>query len=547
MRKTDRDPLTNNLSGPPETVSYGQCFEDPDDAELIFRELLEASPDGMVLVNHVNEILQLNSRVEKQFGYNRAELLGQKVMTIIPEIFTERLVPGGDPRVVDALAQQMGEGNELYGLRKDGSKFPVEILVRPLETSTGILAAMGISDASECKTEDVRLAEVESRHRFSENALKESEERYRMLLDGIEDYAIYLVDPQGQIISWNAGAERIKGYRADEIIGRNFSCFFPPEEIERGRPAEILRTAAACGRHKEQCMRVRKDGSQFLASVSFTALRDSAENLRGYSEFSHDISIQRLNADLERRVAERTSELATANKELEAFAYSVAHDLRAPLRHIDGFSNLLGERISNSVDESVRHYLESIQVSVRNMGLMVDDLLDLSRVARKELNMQVAGLNSLLEEVLRDLKEDLKDRNIEWRIGEMPFVECDPILVKQVFSNLLSNAVKFTRNRARAVIEVGQTSCDGVSASYVRDNGVGFSMKYCDKLFGVFQRLHRQEDFEGTGVGLATVQRIVRKHGGQIWAQAELNKGATFYFTIGTRAPVNGQIEGGAA
>ena len=170
------------------------------------------------------------------------------------------------------------------------------------------------------------------------------------------------------------------------------------------------------------------------------------------------------------------------------------------------------------------------------MGDMVDDLLNLSRVARKELNLQVTGLSSLVDEVLKDLKPETKDREIEWKIAGLPFVECDPVLVKQVFVNLLSNAVKFTRTRPHAVIEVDQTNVDGQTVTYVRDNGVGFSMKYSDKLFGVFQRLHRQEDFEGTGVGLATVQRIVQKHGGRIWAEAELNTGATFYFTLGTSA-----------
>ncbi len=256
--------------------------------------------------------------------------------------------------------------------------------------------------------------------------------------------------------------------------------------------------------------------------------------------------MKRLNVDLERRVTERTAELAAANKELEAFAYSVAHDLRAPLRHIDGYSKLLAEELGASLGDGAGHYLQSIQDSTRNMGEMVDDLLNLSRVARKELNLQVTGLRSLVDEVLRDLKPETKDRDIEWKIAGLPFVECDPVLVKQVFANLLANAVKFTRTRTRAVIEVDQTNVDGQTATYVRDNGVGFSMKYSDKLFGVFQRLHRQEDFEGTGVGLATVQRIVQKHGGRIWAEAELNIGATFYFTLGTSGPVVG-TNGGAA
>jgi PAS domain S-box-containing protein len=228
MTKAVYDSLTNNPSGPSETVSYAQCFEDPGNAELIFHGLLEAAPDGMVLVNHVNDILLLNSHVEEQFGYSRDELVGQKVTTIIPVGFADWLSRRGERSAVKALPQQMSEGIELHGRRKDGTEFPIEILLSPVDTTAGILAAMAIRNASERKAADVHLAEMESEHCLGENALRESEERYRMLLDGIEDYAIYLLDPQGQIISWNAGAERIKGYRADEIIGRNFSCFFPP-------------------------------------------------------------------------------------------------------------------------------------------------------------------------------------------------------------------------------------------------------------------------------------------------------------------------------
>ena len=182
-----------------------------------------------------------------------------------------------------------------------------------------------------------------------------------------------------------------------------------------------------------------------------------------------------------------------------------------------------------------------------HMGMLIDDLLNLARVGRKQLSMQVTGLNSLVEEVRADLNRANPDRAIEWKVETLPFVECDPALMKQVFVNLLANAVKFTRPRKPAVIEVGVTSQDGARAVFVRDNGVGFSMKYANKLFGVFQRLHRSEDFEGTGVGLATVQRIIHKHGGRVWAEAELDKGATFYFTVGSPDdPPAGMAESGA-
>jgi light-regulated signal transduction histidine kinase (bacteriophytochrome) len=227
------------------------------------------------------------------------------------------------------------------------------------------------------------------------------------------------------------------------------------------------------------------------------------------------------------------AELAASVKELEAFTYSVSHDLRAPLRHISGFSRILKEEFGPDLPPEAQHHLQRIQEGTQRMGMLVDDLLNLARVGRRDLSLQVAGLKSIVDEVIADLALECGDRQIEWKVGNLPFVECDPGLLKQVIHNLLSNAVKFTRPRSQAVIEVGQKDQDGTTVVFVRDNGVGFNMKYADKLFGVFQRLHRPEDFEGTGVGLATVQRIIQKHGGRIWVEAELDKGAMFYFTLG--------------
>jgi light-regulated signal transduction histidine kinase (bacteriophytochrome) len=233
-------------------------------------------------------------------------------------------------------------------------------------------------------------------------------------------------------------------------------------------------------------------------------------------------------------LAKANLELAEANKELEAFTYSVAHDLRAPLRHVLGFSKAMLEDAGPRMPPDALEYAHDIVEGAQHMGHLVDDLLSLARVGRQELRIQITGLSSLVEEVVRDLKRETKDREIRWIIGELPFAECDAGLMRQAFSNLLSNAVKYTRPRHPAVIEVGQKQRAEGPVVYVRDNGVGFNMKYADKLFGVFQRLHRKEDFEGTGVGLATVQRIIHKHGGRIWAEAEVDKGAAFYFSLAT-------------
>jgi signal transduction histidine kinase len=246
-----------------------------------------------------------------------------------------------------------------------------------------------------------------------------------------------------------------------------------------------------------------------------------------------DAELHKAQDELEQRVIERTAQLEAVNKELEAFTYSVAHDLRAPLRHIDAFSRILAEETGPHLPSQANQYLDRILQAARRMGQLVDDLLNLSRVGRKELSTQVTGLNSVVEEVLASLGPEVEGRQIEWKIGKLPFVEADPSLLKQVFANLLSNAIKYTRPRDHAVIEVGCMSSNGAPCIFVQDNGVGFNMKYAEKLFGIFQRLHRQEDFEGTGIGLATVQRIIHKHGGRVWAEAELDRGATFYFTLG--------------
>ena len=275
--------------GPAKTnMSRGQS--ETKESAAKYRGLLEAAPDAMVVVNQVGVIVLVNVQAEKQFGYRRDELVGHKVITIIPEGFAERLIADATRSTAEALAQQIGMGIELSGRRKDGTEFPIEIMLSPLESAEGILVTAAVRNISARKAMEAHLAKAEGKRRLVENSLRESDERYRMLLDGIEDYAIFMMDPRGQILSWNAGAELMKGYRADEIIGKNFSCFFPPEDIEQGKPEEILRLTSATGRHEEQGMRVRKDGSRFLASLTFTALHDPAGDLRGFSEFSHDLT-----------------------------------------------------------------------------------------------------------------------------------------------------------------------------------------------------------------------------------------------------------------
>lgn len=250
---------------------------------------------------------------------------------------------------------------------------------------------------------------------------------------------------------------------------------------------------------------------------------------------SRGLMLRRLrarNAELETRVRERTAELEAANKDLESFSYSVSHDLRAPLRHIGGFSQILLEKYASQMPAEARLLLERVAFSTNEMSQLVGDLLRLSRLGREPLSKRPVDIAALAREVITELEKDKGDRSVEVQIGALPVSAADYALLKQVFVNLLSNAFKFTRQKEKARIEIGFQEQNGERVYFVRDNGAGFDMKYADKLFGVFQRLHRAQDFEGTGVGLTIVQRIVQRHGGRVWAESEPEKGATFYFSL---------------
>jgi light-regulated signal transduction histidine kinase (bacteriophytochrome) len=242
--------------------------------------------------------------------------------------------------------------------------------------------------------------------------------------------------------------------------------------------------------------------------------------------------VSRLNTELEQRVIERTAELETANKELESFSYSVSHDLRTPVRAIDGFSQAVLEDFGPTLPEEGRRYLQTIRGAARQMGHLIDDLLAFAQLKRQDLNHRPIDSGALVRWTLADLGEPWPDRQIVVRVGQLPACAGDPALLKQVWINLLANALKYTRKRAPAEIEIGAIKVNGIDAFFVRDNGTGFDMSHADKLFGVFQRFHRAEDYEGTGVGLAIAQRIVQRHGGRIWADAAIDAGATFFFTL---------------
>ncbi len=382
-------------------------------------------------------------------------------------------------------------------------------------------------------------------HRERERALIESEERFRVLIEGVKDHAFYMLDTEGRVNTWNTGAERVEGYTAAEIIGKPFATFFLPEDVEKKVPERALNRAKKTGRSVNEGWRVRKDGSRFWSQGSITALRDETGRLLGYVKIARDMTeqksaqdeIERLNSELEQRVTERTAQLAAANEELEAFSRSVSHDLWAPVRQILGYVEILQSEGGVPPEGSNGRYLETIARCARQMGRLIDALLAFSRTASINMQYQLVDLAGLTAEAIQELRHETEGRQVEWQIEELPVVQGHPLMLRQAIVNLLSNALKYTRPRPKPKIEIGAKKTAREIILFVRDNGVGFDMAYGDKLFGVFHRLHSLADFEGSGVGLANVRRIIHRHGGRTWAEGKVNAGATFYFSLPRTPP----------
>jgi PAS domain S-box-containing protein len=337
------------------------------------------------------------------------------------------------------------------------------------------------------------------------------------------------------ITYWNRGAQELYGWTAEQAIGKR-----APELLQSVYPApieEIRAELVRSGRWDGQLEKTRADGTRVVVASRWSLRRDEQGQPSAILETNNDITereqreqeIRALNAAL----GKRTAELEAANKELEAFAYSVSHDLRAPLRHMAGFTELLQKNTASILNERSQRYVTMILESAQRMGNLIDDLLAFSRISRAETHKTMVSLEQLVEEALTEVRQDTDGRTIVWKVSRLPACYGDRSMLRLVLVNLISNAVKFTRARSQAEIEIGCIDQEGDQlVVFIRDNGVGFDMKYVNKLFGVFQRLHRPEAFEGTGIGLATVQRIIHRHGGRAWAEGLVDKGATFYFSL---------------
>jgi PAS domain S-box-containing protein len=465
----------------------------------VVRLAVDAAPQAMVMADEKGRIALVNSETERLFGYTRAELLGQSVDLLVPTRFRRGHPKHRQEYMADPHPRSMGAGRELYGLRKDGVEFPVEIRLNPIRVPEGTWVLSAIVDITERKrTSDMLRLAVEA-----------------------APNAMVMADETGRIVLVNSETERLFGYTRQELLGRNIDS--------------LQRTAA-----NGELYGLRKDGAEFPVEIG----RNPIEVPQGTWVLNAIVDITERKRALLEMVALRTRELTVANQELEAFSYSVAHDLRAPLRHIAGFATLLMEEHRSELSVAAQKHLRILQDGAQHMGSMIDHLLRLAKIGRKPLSFDRAPMNELVTAAIAGLAADSAGRKIEWRIGPLGHIHCDTGLMLQVLANLLSNAVKYTRRQEAAVIEVLRTTGEhGEPVFEVRDNGAGFDMEYAGRLFGVFQRLHKPQDFEGDGVGLATVQRIVNHHGGRVWAYAEPDKGASFYFTLPDAGAAASQLE----
>jgi PAS domain S-box-containing protein len=505
--------------------------------------IVDSSDDAIISKDLSGIITAWNRGAEKIFGYQASEVVGQPMLMLFPQ---DRVSEEPD------ILVRIGRGDtiehfETVRVRKDGQEIDISATISPIKDGNGfVVGASKIArDITERKRAETALASQAEDLSRSRQALEAQKLMLQSVLDSMEE-GLVAADEQGKFILWNPAATRIVGMGAENVPPGQWNTHYGVYLPDTITPLPSGQNPLARALHGEVSraeifLRNPELEEGVWIEISGGPLKGADGSLRGGVVAFRDITqrkidereIQNLNEELEERVLQRTAQLEAANHELEAFTYSVSHDLRAPLRHIGGFSRILIEDFGPGMPDEAQSHLQRIQDGAQRMGLLVDELLNLARVGRHALNLHATGLNSIVQEVVSLLQAETEGRAVCWKIAELPSAQCDPILVKQIFQNLIANALKFTRTRERAVIEISHRQENEETVIFVRDNGVGFNMKYKDKLFGVFQRLHRAEDFEGTGIGLATVHRIIQKHGGRVWADAEIDKGATFCFTLG--------------
>lgn len=379
----------------------------------------------------------------------------------------------------------------------------------------------------------VQWSPVKAPVRFSaQNSGDES--LFRRLVEGVSDYAIYMLDPDGVVSSWNAGAERFKGYKAPEVLGQHFSMFYKPEDRESGLPARALATARETGRFEANGWRVRKDGTAFWANVVIDLIRDESGVPIGFAKITRDLS--------ERRAADlRLRELTSSNEELEQFIHIASHDLREPLRKVIAFSDLILEDEGERLSAEAREYLGSITSATRRMQALLGSLLTLTRVTSQGRSFDPCDLSSVLDEVRSDLQLMLAERKALVDVGPLPKIEADAAQMRQLFQNLIENAIKYRRPEVRPEVQIRELPDEDPEfvRVEVRDNGIGFEPRYEERIFGVFQRLHTRDQYGGAGIGLSICRKICTRHRGSIRAAGVPDQGACFTLRLPRRHRVD--------
>ena len=533
---------------------------------LMLQSVLNSMSEGLVVTDESGKFTLWNPAAEKILGLGSTDLPGQEWARhyglFLPDTVTP--FPTNQIPLLRAIRGEVSTTEMFVRNSKLGEGNWIEVSAGPLKDKDGAVrggvAAFRDTTQRRADEREIRKLNDELERRVVERTAQ-LEAANKELADqkfAVDQHAIVAVtDTHGTLTYVNDRLCAVSGYSREELIGQNHRIMKSNQHSSDF--FESMYRAISNGKvWRGEVKNRAKDGSFFWLDSTIVPFVGTDGRPWQYVAIRADITQLK---QAEARDRQRTAELEAANNELEAFSYSVSHDLRAPLRHIGGFSKMLVEEFGSTLDPTAQHYLDRIQSGTQKMGLLVDELLNLARVGRQPLNRHLTQLNSIVTEVITILQPESEGRQVEWVIADLPATECDPVLVRQLFQNLLANALKFTRSRVgvdanagaetpaptRAVIEVSHKGEDGRTVFIVRDNGVGFNMKYVDKLFGVFQRLHRAEEFEGTGIGLATVQRIVQKHGGRVWAEAEVDKGAVFYFTLGTGNQVESERKTAAA